>query len=232
EILSVASEYDIPVIEDAAEALGSTYKDKACGTFGRFGVLSFNGNKSITTSGGGALVCHNQKDKDKAVFLSTQARDDAPHYQHSNIGYNYRMSNICAGIGRGQMEVLSDRVAQRRKVFEFYKAAFSKINEIQLAEEPDSDYFCNRWLTTMFVSDYNTREEIRLNLEKDNIESRPLWKPMHLQPVFADAPFYGDGTSEKLFEKGLCLPSGSNLTDDELNRVVEKVKEGISTLLT
>jgi len=232
EIMEIADKYEIPVVEDAAEALGSKYKGQELGTFGKMSILSFNGNKIITTSGGGALVSRNQEWVEKARFLATQARDKAPHYQHSNIGYNYRLSNICAGIGRGQMEVLPDRVAQRRKVFEFYKAAFSKINEIQLAEEPDSDYFCNRWLTTMFVSDYNTREEIRLNLGKDNIESRPLWKPMHLQPVFADAPFYGDGTSEKLFEKGLCLPSGSNLTDDELNRVVEKVKEGISTLLT
>lgn len=231
EIMAVANRYEIPVVEDAAEALGSKYKGKELGTFGKMSILSFNGNKIITTSGGGALVSQNSEWIEKARFLATQARDKAPHYQHSNIGYNYRMSNICAGIGRGQMEVLPERIAQRRRVFEFYKKAFSKINEIQFAEEPDSDYFCNRWLTTVFLSNYNTREEIRLNLEKDNIESRPLWKPMHLQPVFSGAPFYGNGTSERLFETGLCLPSGSNLSDDELERVVENVKESMSSSL-
>src|SRR5690606_7825322 len=195
EILAVAKEFDIPVIEDAAEALGSTYKGRGCGTFGLFGVLSFNGNKIITTSGGGALVCHSQEDKDKAVFLSTQARDDAPHYQHSHIGYNYRMSNICAGIGRGQMEVLPARVEKRRSNFDFYKKAFAGLEHITFAEEPTTDFYSNRWLSTILVKEQYgiSRETIRLALEKENIESRPLWKPMHMQPVFADVPFYGDG---------------------------------------
>jgi dTDP-4-amino-4,6-dideoxygalactose transaminase len=158
-----------------------------------------------------------------ARFLATQARDVAPHYQHSHIGYNYRMSNVCAAIGRGQMEVLSERVKQRRSNFEFYKQAFSEIEEIQFKEEPGPEYYSNRWLSTIFVDGKISREDIRLTLEKDNIESRPLWKPMHLQPVFSNAPFYGNGTSERLFEKGLCIPSGSNLTQEELMRVCEQV---------
>ena len=226
EILAVAKEYDIPVIEDAAEALGSTYKGKACGTFGRFGVLSFNGNKIITTSGGGALVCHTQEDKDKAVFLSTQARDEAPHYQHSHIGYNYRMSNISAGIGRGQMEVLRDRVAARRKMHDFYIDLFKDIDGIQVFSEPNSDYFSNHWLSAIFLDPTvigKTREELRLAFIADNIESRPLWKPMHMQPVFENSPFYGSDVAEKLFENGLCLPSGSNLTEIEKNRIKKLV---------
>ncbi|SDL77322.1 aminotransferase class I/II-fold pyridoxal phosphate-dependent enzyme [Chryseobacterium taihuense] len=222
EILKIASEYEIPVIEDAAEALGSTYKGKSCGTFGRFGILSFNGNKIITTSGGGALVCHNQEDKDKAVFLSTQARDNAPHYQHSHIGYNYRMSNIVAGIGRGQMEVLNNRVDARRKMHDFYVEIFKNIEGVEVFSEPTADYFSNHWLSAIVVSPEitgKTREDLRLAFLEDNIESRPLWKPMHLQPVFADAPYYGTDISEKLFNDGLCLPSGSNLTDEERTRI-------------
>lgn len=227
EIMSIANRYDIPVIEDAAEALGSTLNGKACGTFGQLGILSFNGNKIITTSGGGALISDNEDYIKKARFLATQARDNAPHYQHSHIGYNYRMSNITAGIGRGQMLVLNDRVAQRRANFEFYKKALSGYAGISFVEEL-SGAFANRWLTCILVdptlSGGITREDIRLALEKENIESRPLWKPMHLQPVFADAPFYGDGTSEKLFENGLCLPSGSNLSESDLERVVKAIK--------
>ncbi|NGM65755.1 aminotransferase class I/II-fold pyridoxal phosphate-dependent enzyme [Sphingobacterium sp. SGR-19] len=222
EILAVAKEFDIPVIEDAAEALGSTYKGRACGTFGRFGVLSFNGNKIITTSGGGALVCHSQEDKDKAVFLSTQARDDAPHYQHSQIGYNYRMSNICAGIGRGQMEVLADRVSARRAMHDFYVDLFADIDGVGVFSEPSEDLFSNHWLSAIVIDPLvvgKTREDLRFAFLKDNIESRPLWKPMHLQPVFADSPYYGAKVAETLFDNGLCLPSGSNLTDLERERI-------------
>jgi dTDP-4-amino-4,6-dideoxygalactose transaminase len=227
EIMAIAEKYDIPVIEDAAEALGSTLNGKACGTFGQLGVLSFNGNKIITTSVGGALISDSKEFIDQSRFLATQARDNAPHYQHSHIGYNYRMSNITAGIGRGQMLVLNDRVAQRRYNFEFYKKALAGYAGISfVAVLPGA--FANRWLTCILVepskTNGKTREDIRIALEKENIECRPLWKPMHLQPVFDDAPFYGDGTSEKLFDDGLCLPSGSNLTDEDLNRVVDAIK--------
>lgn len=231
EITAIAAKYDIPVVEDAAEALGSTYKGKACGTFGRFGVLSFNGNKIITTSGGGALVCHTQEDKDKIVFLSTQARDNAPHYQHSHIGYNYRMSNIVAGIGRGQMEVLTDRVEARRKMHNFYADLFKEIAGVEVFTESNQDFFSNHWLSAIIVDSNKTgktREDLRLALLEDNIESRPLWKPMHMQPVFADAPYYGSDIAEKLFDNGLCLPSGSNLTDEELERIASKIKEVFS----
>lgn len=222
QILSIAQEYDIPVIEDAAEALGSQYKGKSCGTFGTFGILSFNGNKIITTSGGGALVCRSKKDKEHTVFLATQARDAAPHYQHSHIGYNYRMSNVVAGIGRGQMEVLPERILARRKMNDFYKEIFSKIDGVTVFSEPHEDYFSNHWLSAILiepVSSHKNREELRLFLEKNNIESRPLWKPMHLQPIFKEAPYYGGSVGEKLFENGLCLPSGSNLSEDDQQRI-------------
>ncbi|MDY0933046.1 aminotransferase class I/II-fold pyridoxal phosphate-dependent enzyme [Chryseobacterium sp. CFBP8996] len=231
EITAIAEKYEIPVIEDAAEALGSTYKGKACGTFGRFGILSFNGNKIITTSGGGALVCHTQEDKDKAVFLSTQARDNAPHYQHSHIGYNYRMSNIVAGIGRGQMEVLNNRVEARRKMHDFYADAFKDIDGVEVFSEPNEDYYSNHWLSAIVIDEKvvgKNREDLRLAFLEDNIESRPLWKPMHLQPVFADAPYYGTNVAEKLFDDGLCLPSGSNLTDEDRARIAIKIKEVFS----
>lgn len=227
EILKVSNEFDVPVIEDAAEALGSFYKGRACGTFGRFGILSFNGNKIITTSGGGALVCHTQEDKDKAVFLSTQARDDAPHYQHSHVGYNYRMSNICAGIGRGQMEVLDDRVKSRRGMHDFYVDIFKDIEGITVLSEPSKDYFSNHWLSTILVDSKvvgKTREDLRKRLLEDNIESRPLWKPMHLQPIFNRSPFYGTTVAENLFNDGLCLPSGSNLESGQLNRIEGSVR--------
>ena len=228
EVHAIAEKYNIPVIEDAAEALGSTFKGKACGTFGRFGALSFNGNKIITTSGGGALVSHTQEDKDKAVFLATQARDNAPHYQHSHIGYNYRMSNITAGIGRGQMEVLADRVEARRAMNKFYQDLFADIDGVTVFTEPTSDYFSNHWLSAILIDPKvagKTREDLRLAFLEDDIESRPLWKPMHMQPVFADAPYYGGTVAEELFENGLCLPSGSNLTDAERERITAKVKE-------
>lgn len=228
EINAIAKEFDIPVIEDAAEALGSKYKNVACGTFGRFGVLSFNGNKIITTSGGGALVCNTQEDKDKAVFLATQARDNAPHYQHSHIGYNYRMSNITAGIGRGQMEVLPSRVEARRAMNKFYQDLFADIDGVTVFVEPSSDYYSNHWLSAILVDPKvagKTREELRLALLEDDIESRPLWKPMHMQPIFANSPYYGTNVSEELFENGLCLPSGSNLTDEERARISKKIKE-------
>lgn len=226
EITAIAQEFQIPVIEDAAEALGSTYKGQACGTFGRFGILSFNGNKIITTSGGGALVCHTQEDKDKAVFLSTQARDNAPHYQHSHIGFNYRMSNIVAGIGRGQMEVLKDRVAARRAMHNFYVDLFSNIEGVTVFSESNDDFYSNHWLSAVIVDPEITgkdREGLRHAFLEDNIESRPLWKPMHLQPVFEISPYYGGNVSEKLFDNGLCLPSGSNLSDDDRERIAKVV---------
>ncbi len=222
EILEIANRHEIPVIEDAAEALGSSYKGKKCGTFGEMSILSFNGNKIITTSGGGALVCKTQGQKDKAVFLSTQARDNAPHYQHSEIGFNYRMSNICAGIGRGQMEVLDDRVAARRKMHDFYAEIFKDFEGVTLFTEPNSDYFSNHWLSAVIIDENKagfSREDLRLKFLEDNIESRPLWKPMHLQPVFSDAKYFGNKVAENLFENGLCLPSGSNLSDEERIRI-------------
>lgn len=224
KIIAIADNYGIPIVEDAAEALGSALYDFKCGTFGEMGILSFNGNKIITTSGGGALVSKNENCIKKATFLATQARDPAPHYQHSQIGYNYRLSNVCAGIGRGQMRVLSERIKQRRSNFSFYKTKLEHLSGIFFQPEP-KNFYSNRWLTAILVdpqlSGGITREIIRTTLESHNIESRPLWKPMHLQPVFENYPFYGDSISEKLFDNGLCLPSGSNLNKDELNRVVE-----------
>ncbi|MCB0456593.1 MAG: aminotransferase class I/II-fold pyridoxal phosphate-dependent enzyme [Flavobacteriaceae bacterium] len=218
----ISNKYEIPIIEDSAEALGSTYKGQKCGTFGDISVLSFNGNKIITTSGGGALVSKSEAIKQKAVFLATQARDEAPHYQHSEIGYNYRLSNICAGIGRGQMEVLDQRVISRRKNHHFYKQVFSNFEGITVFEEPSTDYYSNHWLSCILI-DSNaakfTPEQLREALENENIESRPLWKPMHLQPVFKDALYYGGVISETLFQDGLCLPSGSNLTHEDLERI-------------
>ncbi|MEW7291834.1 DegT/DnrJ/EryC1/StrS family aminotransferase [Aquimarina sp. 2304DJ70-9] len=219
----IASAYKIPILEDSAEALGSSYHGIKCGTFGDIAILSFNGNKIITTSGGGALVSKNQKHKEKAIFLATQARDDAPHYQHSEIGYNYRMSNITAGIGRGQMQVLDEHVDNRRRNFEFYKKHLKDSSEIRFLEEP-SGYYSNRWLTCIETSSYKLREGIRLLLAEENIESRPLWKPMHQQAVFADCEAYLNGISDDLFDRGLCLPSGSNLEEDDLYRIVSVIK--------
>ncbi|WP_233898829.1 DegT/DnrJ/EryC1/StrS family aminotransferase [Tenacibaculum piscium] len=226
EILAVSKKYGISLIEDAAEALGATYKGQKCGTFGDFGILSFNGNKIITTSGGGALVCKSEKNKQKAIFLATQSRDDAPHYQHSEVGYNYRMSNVVAGIGRGQMEVLDKHIGYRRANNEFYQGLFKNIEGITVFKEPTKDYYSNHWLSAIIVDQTITgfsREDLRLSLLEDNIESRPLWKPMHLQPVFENTDYYGTDVSEKLFNDGLCLPSGSNLTADDRNRIQEAV---------
>ncbi|AVI51806.1 pyridoxal phosphate-dependent aminotransferase [Pukyongia salina] len=228
EITAVATKYNIPVIEDSAEALGSKYKNRSCGTFGDLSILSFNGNKIITTSGGGALVTRTPAEKQKAVFLATQARDDAPHYQHSEIGYNYRLSNICAGIGRGQMQVLDEHIGLRRQMNQFYSDLFAQTEGVEVFSEPNSHYFSNHWLTCITVNSSKTgftAKEIRLSLEKDNIESRPLWKPMHLQPVFKDSPYYGEKIAEELFLHGLCLPSGSNLKDADKQRIMSVLSQ-------
>jgi dTDP-4-amino-4,6-dideoxygalactose transaminase len=226
-VKSISDKYSIPVIEDSAEALGSSYKGQKCGTFGDIGILSFNGNKIITTSGGGAIVTKSKKIKDKAIFYATQSRDNAPHYQHSEIGYNYRMSNICAGIGRGQMEILDKHVALRRKMHDFYVDLFDDIAEVSVFTVPNDDYFANYWLTAIVIEPIATkgidREVLRLAFEEANIESRPLWKPMHLQPIFEKHPYYGSNVAEDLFEKGLCLPSGSNLSDDDRERIKDVV---------
>ena len=227
EIMAVANTYGIPVLEDAAEALGSEYKGRRCGTFGDFGVLSFNGNKMITTSGGGALVCRTPEQAKKTMFFATQARDNAPHYQHTHIGYNYRMSNICAGIGRGQMTIVDEHIAKRRANHALYASLLKEIEGISLLTNPSDQFNSNHWLTCILVDSAVagfTREDIRLHLEKENIETRPLWKPMHMQPVFKDAPYYGNGTAEHLFEIGLCLPSGPTLTEQDINRVVGAIK--------
>ncbi len=223
EIRTIANKYEIPIIEDSAEALGSAFKGQKCGTFGDISILSFNGNKIITTSGGGAIVTKNELLKNEAVFLATQARDNAPHYQHSKIGYNYRLSNICAGIGRGQMEILDSHIEKRREMHQFYKNVFVDQEGITIFSEPNEDYYSNHWLSAIIInSEKNngkSREDLRLQLEKENIESRPLWKPMHLQPVFKNAPYYGGSVSEELFNNGLCLPSGSNLNSDDVARI-------------
>ncbi|EKT4549463.1 aminotransferase class I/II-fold pyridoxal phosphate-dependent enzyme [Flavobacterium psychrophilum] len=228
DVKAISKKYDIPVLEDSAEALGSSYKGQKCGTFGDISVLSFNGNKIITTSGGGALVARNKATKDKAVFLATQARDNAPHYQHSEVGYNYRMSNICAGIGRGQMQVLDQHVGFRRDMHQLYVDFFATIDGVTVLTEPNPDYYSNHWLSAIVINpdktNGKTREDLRLALEKANIESRPLWKPMHLQPVFESYPYYGTQVSEQLFANGLCLPSGSNLTNEEKKRIFAEIK--------
>lgn len=229
EIMSIANEFEIPVIEDAAEGLGSHIERKYLGTFGHIGVLSFNGNKIISTSGGGALVSRHKHFIDQARFLATQAKDDAPHYQHSQIGYNYRMSNIVAGIGRGQMEVLEDRVKQRRANNQRYREFFKGIDGVTFQTEPDTDYFSNYWLTAILINSDKTgginREDVRLGLDAENIESRPLWKPMHLQPVFKGTKFFGTGVCERLFGQGLCLPSGSNLIEQDFDRIFSVLKK-------
>lgn len=228
EIMTIACAFEIPVLEDAAEALGAEYKGQKCGTFGEFACLSFNGNKMITTSGGGALVCSTKEEADFTKHLATQARDNAPHYQHSKVGYNYRLSNICAGIGRGQMLVLQEHVEARRRINKRYRQLLAGIPGISFQSNPSSDFDSNMWLTCIVVDPIETgftRENLRLAMEQENIETRPLWKPMHLQPVFADAPYYGNDirVSEKLFERGLCLPSHPNLTDGDLQRVVDVI---------
>ncbi len=231
EVLGVCKEYGVPFIEDAAEALGSTYYGQKAGSFGAMSVLSFNGNKIITTSGGGALLSNEEKFIRQARFLATQARDPAPHYQHSQVGYNYRMSNVCAGIGRGQLEVIDERVAQRRNNFNFYKGTLGSLPGVAFQEESEGS-FSNRWLSCLTIDPRQsggiTREMVRLALEKENIESRPLWKPMHRQPVFAGVPYFGGEVAESLFEYGLCLPSGSNLSELELHRIADCIKTQFS----
>lgn len=230
EIIAIAQEYEIPILEDAAEAIGSEYKGKKCGTLGAYGALSFNGNKMITTSGGGALICPSREAADRVTFYATQAREQAPHYQHEKIGYNYRLSNICAGIGRGQMQVLDEHIARRRAIHGLYNQGLGSISGIEIQQNPSTQFNSNFWLTSILIDPKQTgfdREQLRLRLEEENIESRPLWKPMHLQPVFAACPYYGGSVAEGLFERGLCLPSGSGLSDDEIARVIEAIKSFI-----
>jgi dTDP-4-amino-4,6-dideoxygalactose transaminase len=227
EILTIGNKYDITIIEDAAEALGTKYRGKPVGNFGSMGILSFNGNKIITTGGGGAFLSSNREFAEKAKFLATQARDDAPHYEHSQVGFNYRMSNVSAAIGRGQLMDLPEKIRRRRQIFALYKQELKEFEGVSFHEEPEFA-FSNRWLTTVIIDSGKrkkiNRESVRLDLEKENIESRPLWKPMHLQPLYQEAPFYGNGISEALFREGLCLPSGSGMTDDDLERVISAVK--------
>ncbi len=228
KLLAVAKKYNISVIEDAAEALGSKYKGRKCGTFGNFSILSFNGNKIITTSGGGAMVCRNLVDKEKTIFYATQARDNAPHYEHTTIGYNYRMSNISAGIGRGQMEVLDKHINLRRKINTVYLDLFKAVDGVTVMQELNENYYSNFWLSCILIEKEKagfTSEELRLALEKENIESRPLWKPLHLQPIFKNCSYYGNGECESLFKKGLCLPSGSNLSSKDLVRISTTIKK-------
>jgi dTDP-4-amino-4,6-dideoxygalactose transaminase len=224
EILRVAERYSIPVIEDAAEALGSTYEGRACGSMGDVGILSFNGNKIITTSGGGALASNNDTLVSRVRHLSAQAKEPAPYYLHNDIGYNYRLSNICAAIGRGQMEVLPERVSRRRAVFARYQEALGSLPGVHFLQEPGEAFHSNRWLTTVLldaaVFGDDMPEKIRVALETKDIESRPLWKPLHQQPVFENCPYYGQGVSDRLFSTGLCLPSGSNMTDETLAEVI------------
>jgi len=231
EIVAVAGKYQIPILEDAAEALGARYKGACCGTFGEVAALSFNGNKMITTSGGGALICSTDAAKKEAVFYATQARESYPYYQHEKIGYNYRMSNVCAGIGRGQMEVLEDHVAHHKHVHQLYQKAFEPIDGVSVQDNPDEDFDSNFWLSTILIDENKTGvnyETLRVALDKKNIETRPLWKPLHLQPVFSSAPAYVDGTSERLFHQGLCLPSGPCVTDEEVQYVVDSIMECLS----
>ena len=223
EILEIASRYGIPVIEDAAEALGSEYKGKKCGTLGKYGALSFNGNKIITTSGGGAVICPDSEAAKRVLFYVTQARENRPYYYHEHIGFNYRMSNISAGIGCGQMDVLAEHVERRRAIHRLYSEAFKGSDRITVHENPTDDFNSNFWLTTVLIDDADP-EQLRLAMNSRNIETRWLWRPMHMQPVYADAPYYGGNTAESLFSRGLCLPSGSNLTDSDIERVVTTLK--------
>ena len=227
-ILEVARRYKIPVLEDSAEALGSEYKGKKCGTFGEYAALSFNGNKIITTSGGGALVCPSEERAKRALFYATQAKEQAPHYQHEKIGYNYRMSNICAGIGRGQMFVLDEHIARRRAIHDLYVKLLAGVKGVKVMCQPEGgDFNSNYWLTCITVDPEEagfTREDVRLALDADNIESRPLWKPMHLQPVYRNNPCHVNGVSESLFKTGLCLPSGPCVTDDDVSYIVEQIR--------
>ncbi|WP_439881668.1 aminotransferase class I/II-fold pyridoxal phosphate-dependent enzyme [Pontibacter sp. MBLB2868] len=223
KIMAIANEYNIPVVEDAAEALGSRYSGHQVGTFGRIGVFSFNGNKIVTTSGGGAVITEDAALAEQARFFSNLAKEPAPYYQHSQMGYNYRLSNISAGIGRGQIEVLETRVKQRREVFNYYTNHLGHIEGLEFLTEP-AKCFSNRWLTTILLPEGHTPESVRVALEEENIETRPLWKPMHLQPLFAGSLYYGDGLSERLFNRGLCLPSSSSLSEEDQEKVVKQLK--------
>ena len=227
EIIAISKKYDIPVVEDAANALGSYYKGRPCGTFGNIATLSFNGNKIITTSGGGAIVCKDEVTKKRAISLATQAKEPFLHYEHETIGYNYRMSNISAGIGRGQMTVLKDHIAHHKHVHELYCELFKNIDNISVQDNPDSNYDSNFWLTTILFKKELDTETFCLELDKSGIEARPLWKPMHLQPVYKDSPAYTNGFSEYLFKHGICLPSGPWVTDEDVRYIVEKMKEAI-----
>lgn len=226
-IVSISKKYNIILIEDAAESLGSSIKDNKCGSFGDFAILSFNGNKIITTSGGGALICRTTDQKNKAIFYATQAKDNAVHYQHSEIGYNYRMSNVLAGIGRGQMEILDKHINLRRQNNFFYQKLFKNIKGVYVLKEFSDEYFSNHWLTCITIDQNKcslSNEDLRLLLMKENIESRPLWKPLHLQPVFRKYKFYGTNISKKLFNSGLCLPSGSSLNENDKKRISKIIK--------
>ncbi len=228
EIMMIADKWDIPVVEDAAEALGSSYRGHACGTFGNFGALSFNGNKMITTSGGGALVCPDQESRARAVFFATQARESYPYYQHENIGYNYRMSNICAGIGRGQMTVLDEHIAHHRRLAALYASLLADVEGVDFHANPSPESDANFWLSTITIDPSLTGgltpDELRLHFESFNIETRLLWKPMHMQPVFSNAPAYTNGVSSSLFSRGLCLPSGPWVTEEDVEMIVSEIK--------
>lgn len=229
EIMMIADKWDIPVVEDAAEALGSSYRGHACGTFGNFGALSFNGNKMITTSGGGALVCPDQESRARAVFFATQARESYPYYQHENIGYNYRMSNICAGIGRGQMTVLDEHIAHHRRLAALYASLLADVEGVDFHANPSPESDANFWLSTITIDPSLTGgltpDELRLHFESLNIETRLLWKPMHMQPVFSKAPAYTNGVSSSLFSRGLCLPSGPWVTEEDVEMIVSEIKK-------
>lgn len=230
EILAIANKYNIPVLEDAAEALGSEYKGQMCGTLGTYGAISFNGNKIITTSGGGALICPNEETAERVKFYATQARENRPYYYHEVVGYNYRLSNVCAGIGCGQMEVLDEHIARRRQIHELYKCGLSDIEGIAVLDNPTPDFKSIFWLTTITIDSSlgKTPDDVRVALEKENIETRLLWRPMHMQPIYKDAPYYGTSIAEELFNTGLCLPSGSSLTDDNINRVITALHKALS----
>lgn len=227
EIRAIADKYDIPIVEDSAEALGSEYKGKKCGTLGNYGCLSFNGNKIITTSGGGALVCHSKEEADRVKFYATQAREQRPYYYHETIGYNYRLSNVSAGIGCGQMDVLQPHVELRRAIHDFYTKELAGIEGVSVQQNPSTDFNSNFWLSTVLIDPKTGKdpESLRQFMLDAGVETRRLWRPMHMQPVFADAPYYGGTTCETLFDRGLCLPSGSGLKEEELRYVADKIKE-------
>lgn len=223
EIHEIASLYNIPIVEDSAEALGSSYKNQKCGTFGDYSILSFNGNKIITTSAGGAILSRTQQGKKQATYLATQAKDNSSEYNHTSIGYNYRMSNINAGIGRGQIKAIDEYVALRRRNYDFYYKELKGLKEISFLEEPEG-FYSNRWLTCILLTNQEIRDGLRLRLQENNIESRPSWKPMHLQPIYTHCDSYLNGVSNELYEKGLCLPSGSSLNINDLERITRVIK--------